>query len=140
MSYVLDKGSHSIYSLHYHFMQVVNYREKALTDDIIVDFFESKVRRIADTLDVEILKIECDKDYFRMLFRASPLLNIPQFVNAVKTIMSRKTQRRFPDVKKEVWRRKFWSSSYFLATSGQVTLDVLKRYLDSQEINRFEGM
>jgi len=26
----------------------------------------------------------------------------------------------------------FWSPSYFLATSGQVTLDVLKRYVESQ--------
>ncbi|RLI76840.1 IS200/IS605 family transposase, partial [Archaeoglobales archaeon] len=29
----------------------------------------------------------------------------------------------------------FWSPSYFLATSGQVTLDALKRYVESQGEN-----
>ncbi|MCL4356286.1 MAG: IS200/IS605 family transposase, partial [Candidatus Thermoplasmatota archaeon] len=64
--------------------------------------------------------IECDKDHFHMLFKASPLLNIPQFINAVKTITSREIQRRFPDVKRELWKGKFWAPSYFLATSGRI--------------------
>ncbi|MCW6171231.1 MAG: IS200/IS605 family transposase, partial [Thermoplasmatales archaeon] len=28
MSYELDKGAHSVYSLYYHFIQVVKYRRK----------------------------------------------------------------------------------------------------------------
>ena len=75
-----------------------------------------------------------------MLFKASLLLNIPQFINAVKTINSREIQRRFPDIKRELWKGKFWSLLYFLATSGQVTLDVLKRYVYSQEVKRNENL
>ena len=30
MSYELDKGAHSVYSLYYHFIQVVKYRKKAI--------------------------------------------------------------------------------------------------------------
>ena len=99
-----------------------------------------KVRGIADTFNVVVLEIECDKDHFHMLFKSTPLLNIPQFINATKTITSREIQRNFPDIKKELWKGKFWSPSYFLATSGQVTLDVLKRYVNSQETKRHEDI
>jgi putative transposase len=140
MSYELDKGAHSVYSLSYHFIQVVKYRKKVLTNDAIVDFLKMKTREIAHTFNVDVLDLECDKDHFHMLFKSTPLLNIPQFVNAVKTITSREIQRKFPEVKKDLWKGKFWSPSYFLATSGQVTLDVLKRYVDSQEVKRHENL
>ena len=140
MIYDLDKGAHSVYSLYYHFIQVVKYRKKVFVNDAIVDLLKTKTREIAHTFDVNILDIECDKDHFHMLFKASPRLNIPQFINAVKTITSREIQRNFPKVKKELWEGKFWSPSYFLATSGQVTLDVLKKYVDSQEIKRNEDL
>ena len=133
MSYELGKGSHSVYSLSYHFIQVVKYRRKVFVNDPIVDFLKTKTREIAETFNVDILEIECDRDYFHMLFKSTPLLNIPQFINAVKTITSREIKRNFPDVKKELWNEKFWAPSYFLATSGQVTFDVLKGYIDSQE-------
>ena len=140
MVYDLDKGAHSVYSLYYHFIQVVKYRKKVFANDVIVDLLKTKTREIAHTFDVDILEIECDKDHFHMLFKASPQLNIPQFINAVKTITSREIQRNFPDVKKELRKGKFWSPSYFLATSGQVTLDVLKGYVDSQEVKRNENL
>jgi putative transposase len=140
MTYDLDKGSHSVYSLYYHFIQVVKYRKKVFTNDAIVDFLKMKAREIADTFDVTILDMECDKDHFHMIFKSTPILNIPQFINAIKTITSREIQRNFPEVKKELWKGKFWSPSYFLATSGQVTIDVLKRYVDSQEVKRHENV
>ena len=118
----------------------MKYRKKAFTNDMVVDFLKTKVRGIADTLNVEILEIECDRDHFHMLFKSIPLLNIPQFINATKTITSREIQRRFPEVKEELWKGKFWSPSYFLATSGQVTLDVMKSYVDSHETERHEDI
>ncbi len=140
MVYDLDKGAHSVSSLYYHFIQVVKYRKKVFANDAIVDFLRTKTREIAHTFDVDILDIECDKDHFHMLFKSTQLPNIPQFINAVKTITSREIQRNFPDVKKELRKGKFWSPSYFPATSGQVTLNVLKGYVDSQEVKRNENL
>ncbi len=140
MSYELDKRADSLYSLYYHFIQVVKYRRKVFTNDAIVASLKTKIREIAETFNVDILDIECDKDHFHMLFKATPLLNISQFINAVKTITSREIQRKFPKVKRDLWKGKFWSPSYFLATSRQVTLDVMKGYVDSQEVKRHENI
>jgi len=131
MKYELDKGSHSVYSLYYHLIFVVKYRRKVISPEID-DFIKQKIREISDTFDVQILAIESDRDHIHILFKATPKLDIPRYVNALKTITSREIQRKFPEVKKKLWNGVFWSPSYFLATSGQVTLDVLKRYVESQ--------
>ena len=132
VSYNLDKGQRSVYSVYYHFIQVVKYRKKVFINDAIVDFLKMKIREISETFNVDVLDIECDKDHFHMIFKATPLLNITRYINAIKTITSREIQRNFPEVRNELYNNKFWSPSYFLATSGQVTLDVMKRYVDSQ--------
>ena len=140
MSYELDKGAHSVSSLYYHFIRVVKYRKKIFANDAIVDFLRTKTMETAETFNADLLEIECDKDHFHMLFKSTPVINIPQFINAIKTITSGEIRREFPEVKKQLREGKFWSPSYFLATSGQVTLGVLKGYVDSQEVKRNENL
>ncbi|MDF2957810.1 MAG: REP element-mobilizing transposase RayT [Candidatus Alkanophagales archaeon MCA70_species_1] len=131
MKYKLDRGAHSVYSLHYHLIFVVKYRRKVLNHEII-DFLKQKIHEISETFKVEVLAIECDVDHVRILFKAKPTLNIPKYINALKTITSREIKRKFPEVKERLWEKVLWSPSYFLATTGQVTLDVLRKYVESQ--------
>jgi putative transposase len=132
MRYKLDRGAHSVYSLQYHLILVVKYRREVFTSNRIIDFLKQKIHEISETFDVDVLAVECDKDHVHMLFKAKPTLNIPKYINALKTITSREIRRNFPEIKTKLWKNMFWNRSYFLATSGQVTLDVLKRYVESQ--------
>ncbi len=132
MKYELEKGSHSVYALQYHLVQCVKYRRKVLIGESLIQFLKDKIYEISYTFQVNVLNIECDKDHFHMIFKAKPTLNITRYLNAVKTITSRETQRNFPEVKKSLWEDKFWSRSYFLATTGQVTLEQLKKYVENQ--------
>jgi putative transposase len=132
VKYKLDKGAHCVYSLQYHFIQVVKYRRKVFTDENIVDYLKRRIHEISETFEVEVLCIECDKDHFHMIFKAKPTLDIPRYINAIKSNTSKEIQRKFPEVKERLWKGVFWSPSYFLATTGQVTLDVLKRYVEEQ--------
>jgi len=136
MIYKLDRGCHSVFALQYHFVQCVKYRKKALVSDDVIDLLKQKIREISETFEVEVLNVECDKDHFHLLFKGKPTLDIPKYINTMKTISSREIQRRFPEVKKLLWKEAFWSRSYFLATTGQVTLDVLKKYVDEQGVEK----
>ena len=49
MSYELDKVSHSLYSLHYNFIQVIKYRKKVFVNNAIMDLLKTKIREIAET-------------------------------------------------------------------------------------------
>ena len=132
MKYNLDKSCHSVYALQYHLVQCVKYRRKALVKQEITQYLKDKIREISMRFEVNVLNIECDKDHFHMLFKTKPTLDIPKYMNAIKTITSREIQRNFPEVKKLLWKKQFWSRSYFLTTTGQVTLDQLKKYVEGQ--------
>ncbi|MGC8662163.1 MAG: IS200/IS605 family transposase [Candidatus Micrarchaeia archaeon] len=132
MNYKLDKGAHSIYTLQYHFIQVVNHRKKIFANERLIDFLRQKANEISESFGVEIINFECDKDYIYMIFKSKPTLNIPKYINTLKTISSRELQRKFPEIKKQLWKGVLWSPSYFLATTGQITLDMLKKYVENQ--------
>jgi putative transposase len=130
--YKLDKGNHSVYALQYHFVQCVKYRKKALVNEAVVDLLKNQVHRISETFAVEALNIEADKDHFHLLFKGHPKLELVKYINAIKTITAREIRRTHPELKAIIWGDHFWSPSYFLATTGQVTLDALKRYVENQ--------
>jgi REP element-mobilizing transposase RayT len=135
MRYLLDKRAHSVYALQYHFVQVVKYRRDIFVDEKLADFLKKTVREISETFSVEVLDLECNKDHFHMIFKAKPTLDLPRYINAIKTISSRGIQRGFPRVKEKLWKGHVSLPSYFLATTGQVTLDILKKYVENQAIH-----
>ena len=132
MRYKPDRGSHSVYLLQYHLVQVIKYRRKVFDNDKIVDLLKQKIQEISETFQVEVLDIGCDVDHFHMIFKSKPTLDIPKYLNALKSITSREIRRNFPEVKDKINNDAFWSPSYFLVTTGQVTLDKLKKYVESQ--------
>ncbi len=132
MGYDLDKGRHSVYALQYHFVQCVKYRRKALVDPGVINKLKEHIYNISETFDVEVLNIETDKDHFHLIFKGHPTLELTKYINAIKTLTSREIQRNYPEVKKMLREGKFWSRSYFLTTTGQVTLDRLKKYVEDQ--------
>ncbi len=131
MWYRLDRGLHSVHALYYHYIQVVKHHRKVFDYEEIVNF-KQQIHEISTTFEVEVTDIGVDKDHFHVLFKAKPTLNIPEYINTVKTITSREIQRKFTQVKEKLWKAHFWSPSYFLGASGQVTLEVLKNYVESQ--------
>lgn len=133
MKYELDKGAHSVYALQYHFVQCIKFRQPALSNVAICDYLKDKIREISENFNVEVLNIECDVDHYHMIFKSKPTLDIPKYINAIKTTTSREIKRNFPEIRKFIWKESFWSRSYFLATTGQVTLEALKKYVDGQK-------
>ncbi len=94
MQYKVDRGSHSVYSLYYHLIFVVKYGKKVITEEID-DFLKQKVREISNTFRAGILAIKTDKDHIHMLFKATPKLDTPRYINALKTITSRERRKSF---------------------------------------------
>jgi len=132
MEYKLDKGCHSVYSLQFHLVLVVKYRKKVLVGKL-AERLKEIVMEVAEHFGVEIIEQEADKDHVHILFSSRPTIMLSRFVNSLKSVTSRKLRREFPEVMKgELWGGKFWSPSYFIATTGQVKLEDVKRYVQSQ--------
>jgi putative transposase len=132
MKYKLDRSAHSVYSLHYHLVMVIKYRRKALYDEEIRERLKQIVWSLSDELGIEILAQEPSEDHLHILFRASPTTNLANVVNVIKGVTARRLRQEFPQTKEFLWGDSFWSNSYFIASTGQVSLDVLMQYVESQ--------
>jgi len=128
----LDRTAHSVHSLHYHLVIVVKYRRKALYDETIRERLKQIIWNLADNLGIEILTQEPAEDHLHVLFKAAPKTNLVNVVNVIKGVTARRLRQEFPQTKEYLWGNSFWSDSYFIASTGQVSLDVLMSYVESQ--------
>ena len=131
MKYNTNRGNHSVYCIQFHYIACTKYRKKILTDKISKRLKEIN-KSVADSFEIEIIEQETDKDHVHLLFSSKPQIEISKFVNSLKSVSARLLFREFPEIKKDLWKNHLWSPSYFLATTGQVTLDILKKYVESQ--------
>ena len=133
MAYKFDKNAHSVYALHYHFVQCIKYRKKVLDFSEIIDELKTRTHKIAESYGIGIMAIETDLDHIHILFTAKPQTDLIKFINNWKSATSKALQNRFSEkIKDRLWNNVFWSRSYCLITTGQTTLDQIKKYVEGQ--------
>ena len=42
------------------------------------------------------------------------------------------SKKEYPQIRKSLWKEMFWSQSFCLLTTGGVTVDIIKQYIQSQ--------
>lgn len=129
MRYDTQSGRHSVYSLQYHLVFCTKYRRNLLTEEI-GDAFKEQVDHIAEDRGIEILNKEVAGDHVHILFRATPTTNLSKAINAIKGATSRKLRQKYPELREQ---KALWSPAYFLATTGEVTLNQLMHYVENQD-------
>jgi len=53
----------------------------------------------------------------------------------IKGRSSRMLQDEFPHLKKRYWGQHLWARGYFCATSGTVTEDMIRQYIENQPLD-----
>jgi len=133
-SYTFDKNAHSVYTLNYHLVQCIKYRRRALDFPEIIDELKMRTKSIAESYGCEVLAIETDLDHIHILFKAKPQTDLLKFINNWKSATAKVLRRKFAvKLKNKLWGDSFWSNSYCLITTGQTTLDQVKKYVESQK-------
>lgn len=131
MKYNVDKGCHSVYSLRFHYVCCVKYRRKVLTPEV-TKYLKDINENIAGKFGVQIIEQETDMDHIHIIFASKPAVQLSKFINSLKSTSARLIFRDHPEVKKQLWGGSFWSPSYFLSTVGEVKLEDIKKYVQSQ--------
>jgi len=55
-------------------------------------------------------------------------------VQYIKGAKSRKLQMKHKELNKQFWGQHLWSRGYFVASSGNVTDDIIKAYIQNQAV------
>ena len=131
MSLKLENNNHSVFALHYHLIMVVKYRRKVIDDAISLRLREI-FERIAPDYNITLDAWDHDIDHVHVLFRGQPNSGLSKFINAYKSASSRLIKKEFPQIRSSLWKEMFWSQSFCLLTTGGVTADVIRQYIESQ--------
>lgn len=129
----LDTNNHSVFLLNYHLVLVIKYRRKVINNDIS-DRLKEIFEYICPKYRIELEEWNHDKDHIHILFRGQPNTEISKFVNAYKSASSRLIKKEFEVIRKQLWKEYFWSRGYCLLTTGGATIDVVRKYIENQQL------
>lgn len=127
----LDTNNHSVFMLHYHLIMCTKYRREVIDDDISNRLKEIFLR-IADSYNIVLEEWNHDIDHVHILFRGAPNTELSKFINAYKSASSRIIKKENPAIKKSLWKEMFWSQSFCLISTGGVSVDIIKQYIQTQ--------
>ena len=117
--------------LHYHLIMCTKYCNKVI-DDAISNRLKEIFVKIASTYNITLEEWNYDIDHVHILFRGQPNTELSKFINAYKSASSRLVKNEFPRLRKSLFKEMFWSQSFCLLTTGDVTVDIIKQYIQSQ--------
>ena len=122
-------GSHTVFKIQYHFVFVTKYRYQVLKGDVALKVREL-IRQTCQAFEIEILKGVVSKDHVHILVSAPPSLAPSEIMRRIKGRSSTKLFETYPELRKRYWGRHFWARGYFCVTSGEVTEEMIKEYLE----------
>lgn len=128
MSY--RKTSHSIYDLKYHIVWVTKYRKPILKGEIGLRVREL-IRQDCTKQEVYILSGHVSADHIHLLVSVPPHLAVSKLVQQLKGRSSRRLMDEYAELKRHYWGQHMWARGYFAVTSGNVTDEMIKQYIDS---------
>ena len=81
-----------------------------------------------------MLEFNGESDQVHLLIDIHPDNNISQLVSSLKSASSRIIRKQFAEYLNQFYHKPvFWSGSYYIASSGGVTIEKLRKYIDSQK-------
>ena len=123
------KGSHSVFDITYHFVWITKYRYPVLKGDLAIRIRDI-VREVCISCEAKILKGVVSKDHIHLLVSCSPTIAPSKLVQLMKGKSSFRVQQEFPEIRKRYWGQHIWARGYFCATTGTITEEMIKAYID----------
>ena len=127
------KTSHTTYDCKYHIVWITKYRKKVMVG-IVAERVRELIRQICKENEVDILKGHVSKDHVHLFVSVPPHLAISKLVQYLKGKSSYKLLQENKSLSKEFWGKHLWGRGYFVATSGNVTDEVILEYIKNQDI------
>ena len=126
------KGPHTVYRLHYHFVFTTKYRKPVLKGEVGARCREL-IREICKAEDALILKGHIRPDHVHLMLSLPPGKAPSRVMQAVKGKSSHHLMMHCRRLNREFWGRHVWARGYFACTTGNVTDEAIKLYIEHQD-------
>jgi putative transposase len=88
------------------------------------------VKEICAAREITIVKGVVSKDHVHIMVVCPPHLAPSLVMQYIKGKSSRRLQTEFAHLRKRYWGQHLWARGYFCASSGTVTDEMIKAYID----------
>jgi putative transposase len=137
MTRKLESGAHTKHLILYHFIFVCKYRRKVFTDPKVAQELKNLMTQCASQHEFTIETMEIDKtmpDHFHCLIRSKPSIAPYEIAHDLKQYSTYNLWKiQEPYLKKFYWKEHLlWTRGYFVSTVGNVSADMLQKYIDEQ--------
>lgn len=126
-------GRHCVFLMHVHLVFTTKFRHKVFTARHLKRM-EEVMANVCSDFECELVEFNGEAEHVHLLVNFPPKVSVSKLVNSLKGVSSRRLRQEFPELKKHYWRaQRLWNGSYFAGSVGGASLDVLRRYIESQD-------
>jgi len=125
-------GAHTKTDLKVHIIWIPKYR-KAVLKGVVGTRARDLIRQIAMEHEVHIISGKVAVDHVHVFISYRPNQSVSKIVQWLKGISSRVLLEEFAHLRRMFWGRHFWGRGYLAVSSGNITDEVIKKYIDDQE-------
>ena len=124
------KSARCTYDIKYHLVWITKYRKPVITGQIALRTREL-IRMICQSNEAAG---HVGSDHIHLLVSVPPHLSASKLVQYIKGNTSRKLQMEYKELNKQFWGQHLWARGYFVASSGNVTDEIIREYIKNQDL------
>lgn len=122
-----------VYNFHYHLVWVTKYRKPAFTTPELVEEMKGILSTIAEERDIRIEQMEVMPEHVHILVSFKPKHAPSDVVKYLKGHSAKRFLELHPEMRNHsFWGGHLWSHSYYMGTLGNMSRDVVEKYIQNQ--------
>ncbi|MDH5141126.1 IS200/IS605 family transposase [Staphylococcus cohnii] len=130
--HMLVKTRTNVYDFNFHLVWVTKYRASIFDDESKRKVMKQILQSIAENHEIIINEIEVLPDHIHMMISFNPKHAPSSIVKTLKGRSARAWFKQYPETKEKLWQGHLWSPSFFMATLGNMSKDVVQTYIQNQ--------
>ena len=83
-------------------------------------------------MEIQIIKGHVSRDHVHMMVSVPPYISVSDMMKRIKGRTSYKLLNEYRGLKKAFWGQHLCTRGYFAASTGNVTDEVIKKYIEEQ--------
>jgi putative transposase len=126
----IRSNNNVVYRCTYHVVWCPKYRRRVIGGRM-AERLKEIIRDVCSERDAPIAELETMPDHVHLLVGCDPQYGIHRLVKQIKGRSSHLLREEFPYLRSRL--PTLWTNSYFVATVGGATLEIVKRYVENQQ-------
>lgn len=121
-----------VYRTAYHLIWCPKYRKPVL-QGMVADTLSIAIDNLCRENGWDVLAKEIQPDHVHLFVSIPPSCAVSNAVKILKGSSARMLFTQYPDLRASLWGGHLWSPSYFVGTAGDVSAEVVLKYIERAE-------